>query len=130
MLLFCPDGGDYRLCLPERPSRAVSSCGSVCHSISAAQSESPFLFQERNDILPEHNKGITLIPQILTNRAEDFIWMAGELEALGYDEVNLNLGCPPEPSFPNTKEPVSWRKRKNWMRSSTRYVRESESASP
>lgn len=53
-----------------------------------------FSSRERNDILPEHNKGITLIPQILTNRAEDFIWMAGELEALGYDEVNLNLGCP------------------------------------
>ena len=42
-----------------------------------------FSSRERNDILPEHNKGITLIPQILTNRAEDFIWMAGELEALG-----------------------------------------------
>lgn len=53
-----------------------------------------FASRERNDVLPEHNKGITLIPQILTNRAEDFIWMAGELEALGYDEVNLNLGCP------------------------------------
>ena len=55
-----------------------------------------FASRDRNDVLPEHNKGITLIPQILTNRAEDFIWMAGELEALGYDEVNLNLGCPYE----------------------------------
>ena len=35
-----------------------------------------------------------LVPQILTNRAEDFIKAALELKALGYEEVNLNLGCP------------------------------------
>ena len=34
------------------------------------------------------------MPQILTNRAEDFIWAAGEMKARGYREVNLNLGCP------------------------------------
>ena len=28
--------------------------------------------RERNDILPEHNEGMTVIPQILTNQAEDF----------------------------------------------------------
>ena len=35
-----------------------------------------------------------LVPQLLTNVPEDFIWMAGELKAMGYGEVNLNLGCP------------------------------------
>ena len=50
--------------------------------------------REMNDILPEHNQGIKLIPQILTNRAEDFLWAAGKVRELGYDEVNLNLGCP------------------------------------
>lgn len=29
--------------------------------------------KERNDILPEHNQGMYVVPQILTNRAEDFI---------------------------------------------------------
>lgn len=53
-----------------------------------------FTSRERNDVLPEHNRGIHLIPQILTNKAGDFIWMAGELEQMGYEEVNLNLGCP------------------------------------
>lgn len=47
-----------------------------------------------NDILPEHNEGIPLIPQILTNRAEDFIRTAKQLKAFGYEEINLNLGCP------------------------------------
>ncbi|WP_333651312.1 tRNA dihydrouridine synthase [Lacrimispora sp.] len=50
--------------------------------------------REKNDILPEHNEGLSVIPQILTNKGEDFIWAAEELKTYGYDEVNLNLGCP------------------------------------
>ena len=50
--------------------------------------------REKNDILPEHNEGINLVPQILTNQAEDFIRVAKTLQSYGYEEVNLNLGCP------------------------------------
>lgn len=50
--------------------------------------------RELNDILPEHNAGMTVVPQIMTNRAEDFIWAAGRCKTLGYGEINLNLGCP------------------------------------
>ena len=53
-----------------------------------------FNHKERNDVLPEHNVGMCVIPQILTNRAEDFLQIAERLEAYGYDTVNLNLGCP------------------------------------
>lgn len=55
-----------------------------------------FAFQNRDkkDVLKENNKGIYLVPQILTNRAEQFTDMARKLEALGYREINLNLGCP------------------------------------
>ena len=50
--------------------------------------------RELNDVIPEHNEGIPLIPQILTNKADDFLWAAKRLKELGYMEVNLNLGCP------------------------------------
>ena len=50
--------------------------------------------REKNDICPEHNQGMRLVPQILTNKAEDFIWAAREIAGYGYREVNLNLGCP------------------------------------
>ena len=50
--------------------------------------------RERNDILPEHNQGLCLIPQILTHSAEDFMWVCEELAEYGYRTVNLNLGCP------------------------------------
>lgn len=50
--------------------------------------------KELNDVLPEHNQGMEIVPQILTNKAEDFINAAEKLKELGYSEVNLNLGCP------------------------------------
>ena len=53
-----------------------------------------FTPRERKDVIPEHNKEITVIPQILTNNAEYFIQTAKELKEFGYEEVNLNLGCP------------------------------------
>ena len=60
----------------------------------------PFIMSRRlnqkeiRDILPENNEGMELIPQILTNRAEDFLAIAKEIRQYGYDKVNLNLGCP------------------------------------
>ncbi|MCI8483572.1 MAG: tRNA-dihydrouridine synthase family protein [Lachnospiraceae bacterium] len=50
--------------------------------------------REINDILPEHNQGLFVVPQLLTNQAEDFIKVAETLAAYGYQEINLNLGCP------------------------------------
>lgn len=50
--------------------------------------------RERNDILPEHNEGMHTVPQILTNRVDEFLALAGQLADYGYTCVNLNLGCP------------------------------------
>lgn len=50
--------------------------------------------KELKDVLPENNPEIRLVPQIMTNRAEDFLKSAEVLEGLGYREININLGCP------------------------------------
>lgn len=50
--------------------------------------------KEKKDVIPEHNQNINVVPQILTNNAEYFIQTAKELKEFGYEEVNLNLGCP------------------------------------
>jgi tRNA-dihydrouridine synthase len=50
--------------------------------------------RERRDVLPENNLARPLVPQILTNRAEDFLQISETLQRLGYTQVNLNLGCP------------------------------------
>ena len=54
----------------------------------------PITPREKKDITPENNKGICLVPQILTCKSDYFIDATKELKAMGYTEVNLNLGCP------------------------------------
>ena len=53
-----------------------------------------FKTRELQEILPEHNENIYAVPQILTNRSEGFIKLAKALKDWGYEEINLNLGCP------------------------------------
>ena len=36
----------------------------------------------------------TAVPQVLTKVSEDFLWAAEVCRDRGYDEVNLNIGCP------------------------------------
>lgn len=50
--------------------------------------------KELRDILPENNRVGRLIPQILTNDPQRFREAVRALEDYGYEEVNLNLGCP------------------------------------
>lgn len=50
--------------------------------------------KELRDILPENNEGMNIVPQILTNDSEGFIFTSRKLQQLGYNEINLNLGCP------------------------------------
>ena len=63
----------------------------------------PFIFTNpkgkisKKDLLEialEYNEGCRVVPQLLSNCAEDFIATAHTLKEMGYDEVNLNLGCP------------------------------------
>lgn len=53
-----------------------------------------FKTKELRDLLPENNEGLNVVPQILTNDSEGFISTAKKLKELGYNEINLNLGCP------------------------------------
>ena len=50
--------------------------------------------KELKDILPERNRVPYLVPQILANRGDAFVKTAEAMVALGYKEINLNLGCP------------------------------------
>ena len=63
----------------------------------------PFLSPPENRVLikkkmaelaPEANPGTPVIPQLLAKDGELAAWMIDELRKLGYDEVNLNFGCP------------------------------------
>ncbi len=53
-----------------------------------------FTSRELKNISPENNEGINTVPQVLTANSSDFVWAMDEIYARGYNEVNLNLGCP------------------------------------
>ena len=46
------------------------------------------------DVLPENNDTLEVIPQIITNDAEEFLFVAKYVQQFGYEELNWNLGCP------------------------------------
>lgn len=51
-----------------------------------------FTGREMGDILPEHNEGIPVVPQILTNKWEDFLWTAEPSEELWLHRGELECG--------------------------------------
>lgn len=46
------------------------------------------------DVAPENNKNLSVVPQILGNVPEDFIFLARHLHDMGHKRINWNLGCP------------------------------------
>lgn len=56
--------------------------------------EPKFTPRQMRELNPEVNKGLVIVPQLLTKDVNAFHWAALSLADLGYREVNLNLGCP------------------------------------
>jgi len=46
------------------------------------------------DLLQKNNTVNELIPQVMTNSADEFLFVANYVQELGYNELNWNLGCP------------------------------------
>ena len=50
--------------------------------------------KEVRDILPENNLGINIVPQVMTNSSSEYLFLEEQLREYGYEEINLNFGCP------------------------------------
>jgi tRNA-dihydrouridine synthase len=59
-----------------------------------AKEDSFFRVSKLKDLLPENNRGIMLVPQLMGNEAGSFAAAAELLHDCGYNEINWNLGCP------------------------------------
>ncbi len=46
------------------------------------------------EIIPENNKGLNVVPQLLANDAALFNEGAHLIAGMGYKEININFGCP------------------------------------
>ena len=51
--------------------------------------------KELKEIDPKNNQiNAKVVPQIISKDSEGTIWLINLLNGLGYDEINLNFGCP------------------------------------
>ena len=50
--------------------------------------------REDRELPLAESEAFCAVPQVLTKVAEDFLWAAQVCRDRGYDEVNLNIGCP------------------------------------
>lgn len=57
-------------------------------------SEHVMMNRDLKELDRARNAGLELVPQVMTKRAEDFLWAIDIVKDLGYTEANLNLGCP------------------------------------
>ncbi len=48
----------------------------------------------QRDLQVENNTVPELIPQVMTNDADEFLFVVKYIQSLGYTELNWNLGCP------------------------------------
>jgi len=48
----------------------------------------------QKDLQVKNNTTINVIPQVMTNSADEFLFVSDYMQSLGYDELNWNLGCP------------------------------------
>ena len=63
---------------------------------------SPFIRLEKGevrqkdikDIFPENNEDINLVPQIIVNSNEEFLKLTESVCNLGYNRIDINMGCP------------------------------------
>ncbi len=57
----------------------------------AANQNHKFRRREKQEYIPY---APDTVPQVLTSSAQDFLWAAGEISEAGYNEININMGCP------------------------------------
>jgi tRNA-dihydrouridine synthase len=56
------------------------------------------------DIAPEHNTALPLIPQLMGNQSDQFVDTLTVLhEQFGYERFNVNIGCPSSPVVRHTR---------------------------
>ena len=100
-----PDTEELDLCLA--PLRGVTGCAFrtvFCrHFTGLSRAMAPFVPTVRgervkpavlNEVRPERNCALPLIPQVIGKEPADLVVMIGALRDLGYRRVDLNAGCP------------------------------------
>lgn len=93
-LLFAPLEGITNFVYRNTHNEMFGSCDEYYSPFITPSEDDKVNRKGLNDIIPENNPDIVIKPQVLTNSAEAFLKFTEKIKAVGYDEVNLNFGCP------------------------------------
>lgn len=77
-----------------RPIHAAVFGGADRYFTPFVSPNATFKFQTKELNELTNHSDLPVIPQILTNSAEHFLWAARQMADMGYEEINFNLGCP------------------------------------
>ena len=91
---FAPMEGVTGYCFRNAYAAAFPGMDRFYTPFLSANDTFQFTHREERDVAPEHNAGLQLVPQIITNHSEMFAFAIQEMAKRGYTEVNLNAGCP------------------------------------
>ena len=91
---FAPLEGVTNYILRNAHKRQFGSLDKYFAPFIVADQNEGFKSKDKQDILPTNNLDLYLVPQILTSRPEDFNYTLKKIETFGYQQFNLNLGCP------------------------------------
>ncbi len=50
--------------------------------------------KDRRDILPERNRDVPTVPQVIAKDRDEFAHLCDLLQHLGWNRIDLNMGCP------------------------------------
>lgn len=91
---FAPMEGVTGYCFRNAYATAFPGMDRFYTPFLSANDTFQFTHREERDVAPEHNAGLQVVPQIITNHPEMFVFAVQEMAKRGYTEVNLNAGCP------------------------------------
>ena len=92
-LYFAPMEGITSYTYRNAHSMCFGSCDKYFAPFIVPTENERITLKTLRDLLPENNK-TKIVPQVLSNDGKVFGEFAKKLQYLGYDEVNLNFGCP------------------------------------
>lgn len=93
-ILFAPLEGITNFVYRNTHNEMFGSCDEYYSPFITPSEDDKVNRKGLNDIIPENNPNIIIKPQVLTNSSEAFLKFTEKIMAVGYDEVNLNFGCP------------------------------------
>lgn len=50
--------------------------------------------KEKRDLLPERNRGVPTVPQVIARDREELARLCDTLQQMGWKRIDLNMGCP------------------------------------